>query len=337
MSFPENLSHLRRARNMTQEQLAMLLGVSRQAVSKWESRRSYPEMDKLVRLTSIFSCDLNDLVNGDLTQEDAHPELAVPAVAPPTDLCDYDGRTRRFAWRVASGVAAALAGAAGFLGVGGLAGPPTLWSCFFLALGLGIAAALAVPAWADLRRFRRLYPCIEDFYCARDRETASLFERRARRIAVASIAAGAACAVLQATYFQHLAGGLASAVLSVAFAAWLWVFAALMQRRTDVARYNRSNAERAELARIDSQGGASAFDRLAEHADPEAGGEEGAAASRALVARRTRRRRVAATGGILSVGMALGAIIRRPSVPVFLRACWRRGFSAFRMVGHPIL
>lgn len=37
MSFSENLSHLRRAHNMTQEQLAMLLGVSRQAVSKWES------------------------------------------------------------------------------------------------------------------------------------------------------------------------------------------------------------------------------------------------------------------------------------------------------------
>ena len=37
MSFRDNLLYLRDARNMMQEQLAMLLGVTRQAVSKWES------------------------------------------------------------------------------------------------------------------------------------------------------------------------------------------------------------------------------------------------------------------------------------------------------------
>ena len=47
MSFRDNLLHLRASRNMTQEQLAMLLGVSRRSVTKWESAKSYPEMDKL--------------------------------------------------------------------------------------------------------------------------------------------------------------------------------------------------------------------------------------------------------------------------------------------------
>ena len=37
MSFRDNLQHLRASRNMTQEQLAMLLGVSRQSVTKWEA------------------------------------------------------------------------------------------------------------------------------------------------------------------------------------------------------------------------------------------------------------------------------------------------------------
>ena len=40
MSFRENMQHLRATRNMTQEQLAMLLGVSRQSVSKWEAERA---------------------------------------------------------------------------------------------------------------------------------------------------------------------------------------------------------------------------------------------------------------------------------------------------------
>ena len=39
MSFRDNMQHLRATRNMTQEQLAMLLGVSRQSVSKWEAER----------------------------------------------------------------------------------------------------------------------------------------------------------------------------------------------------------------------------------------------------------------------------------------------------------
>ena len=41
MSFRTNLQYLRAQRNMTQERLAMLLGVSRQAISKWESEKAY--------------------------------------------------------------------------------------------------------------------------------------------------------------------------------------------------------------------------------------------------------------------------------------------------------
>lgn len=104
MSFRDNLQHLRASRNMTQEQLAMLVGVSRQSVTKWEAERACPEMDKLLKLCQIFDCSLDDLVSGDLTarEEDvAAPE--VPA-GPPTDVCGYDEHTRRFAFRIATGV-----------------------------------------------------------------------------------------------------------------------------------------------------------------------------------------------------------------------------------------
>ena len=68
MSFRDNLQHLRAERNMTQEQLAMLLGVSRQSVTKWEAERSSPELDKLLKMCQIFDCSLDDLVQGDLTK-----------------------------------------------------------------------------------------------------------------------------------------------------------------------------------------------------------------------------------------------------------------------------
>lgn len=78
MSFRDNLQHLRATRNMTQEQLAMLLGVSRQSVTKWEAEKSYPEMDKLIKICQLFECSLDDLVQGDLTSRQPQAEKAIP-------------------------------------------------------------------------------------------------------------------------------------------------------------------------------------------------------------------------------------------------------------------
>ena len=53
MNFSEKLQKLRKENKLSQEQLANLLDVSRQAVSKWESGATYPEMDKLLALSLI--------------------------------------------------------------------------------------------------------------------------------------------------------------------------------------------------------------------------------------------------------------------------------------------
>lgn len=54
MSFKDNLVYLRTSNSLTQERLAVLLGVSRQAISKWESDHAYPEMDKLLTICQVF-------------------------------------------------------------------------------------------------------------------------------------------------------------------------------------------------------------------------------------------------------------------------------------------
>ena len=56
MSLGENLQYLRKRDNITQEQLAEQLDVSRQSVSKWESDTTYPEMEKLLQLCQMFHC-----------------------------------------------------------------------------------------------------------------------------------------------------------------------------------------------------------------------------------------------------------------------------------------
>lgn len=63
MRFSEKLPKLRKSNNLSQEQLADKLGVSRQAVSKWESGNSYPDMDKMLQICKILNCHLEDLMD----------------------------------------------------------------------------------------------------------------------------------------------------------------------------------------------------------------------------------------------------------------------------------
>ena len=65
MTLGDKLSKLRKENNYTQEQLADVLGVSRQAISKWESDVTYPETDKLIRICKLFHCSTDYLLMED--------------------------------------------------------------------------------------------------------------------------------------------------------------------------------------------------------------------------------------------------------------------------------
>ena len=65
MGISEKLYALRRARQLSQEELAEVLGVSRQAVQKWESGASTPDVGNLVALSDYFDVSLDELVKGE--------------------------------------------------------------------------------------------------------------------------------------------------------------------------------------------------------------------------------------------------------------------------------
>ena len=54
MTTGEKLAALRRKKNITQEQLAEILHVSRQSVSRWEMDAAFPETEKLIRLSRLL-------------------------------------------------------------------------------------------------------------------------------------------------------------------------------------------------------------------------------------------------------------------------------------------
>ena len=66
--FSENLKKIRKEHNLSQEQLADELGVSRQAISKWESSTAYPEMDKIIAICDKFDVNIDDLLHKDIKE-----------------------------------------------------------------------------------------------------------------------------------------------------------------------------------------------------------------------------------------------------------------------------
>ena len=73
MTLGEKLSKLRKEYNYTQEQLADILGVSRQSVSKWESDIAYPETEKLIKISKMFECSVDYLLNEGATEKEGAP------------------------------------------------------------------------------------------------------------------------------------------------------------------------------------------------------------------------------------------------------------------------
>ena len=61
MSFGDRLQAVRRGAGMTQEAFAQQLKVSRQAVSKWESSRGYPEIEKIIYICNHYGVSMDEL------------------------------------------------------------------------------------------------------------------------------------------------------------------------------------------------------------------------------------------------------------------------------------
>ncbi len=82
MAFGERLQAARKRSGMTQEEFAEQLQVSRQAVSKWESGRGYPELEKLLYICSRCGVTMDELFADELPKRDAPQSAEEPAALP---------------------------------------------------------------------------------------------------------------------------------------------------------------------------------------------------------------------------------------------------------------
>ena len=65
MTTGEKLQKLRKENNYTQEELAEIMNVSRQSISKWESDIAFPETEKLIALSKLYHCSTDYLLNSE--------------------------------------------------------------------------------------------------------------------------------------------------------------------------------------------------------------------------------------------------------------------------------
>ena len=116
MSLGNNIQYLRKINKLKQEQFAEKMGVSRQTVSRWESNEVTPELSKLVEMCSLFSCNMDELVRGDLTSKgEIYSDVTIRKV-PAFRMAKYvvisqspedDAITHMKAWAEKSGLLAA--------------------------------------------------------------------------------------------------------------------------------------------------------------------------------------------------------------------------------------
>lgn len=77
MTIADRIQNLRKSKGMSQEELADRIGVSRQAVSKWESEQATPDLEKVVIMSEIFEVTTDYLLKGiEPVKADEHKTMA---------------------------------------------------------------------------------------------------------------------------------------------------------------------------------------------------------------------------------------------------------------------
>ena len=95
MEFPNRLYQLRKERGLSQEELAHAVGVSRQAVQKWESGASRPDLDNLTALAQYLQVSLDELILGAGPQGQDPPPTVQPVYVPVWHY-EYKSKTTLF-------------------------------------------------------------------------------------------------------------------------------------------------------------------------------------------------------------------------------------------------
>ena len=142
---------LRKKNGWSQEELAEKLNISRQSVSKWEGGASIPDLDKIIKLSALFSVSTDYLLKDELEEADFTKEPDAVADVEQRSVSmeeanDYLQAVRRHAKRIAAGAAICLLSPMYLITVGGLAEAGVISWSEDMAGGIGTTVLLLLIA-----------------------------------------------------------------------------------------------------------------------------------------------------------------------------------------------
>ncbi len=240
MSLSENLQNLRKIKNMSQEELAEKLNVSRQAVSKWEGGNGYPETEKIIAICEIFDCSMDELVKGKIT-EDVKQEKS-----------KYDTIKSKAAKEIALGVGLILLGVSAMLTLLGFATNEQAEERFALigVVAILIGVIFAVPMFiingTRLEDFKKKNAKIANIYTDAEMEEGKSKYTKIMSIGISAILLGvvAMMALIGLKVFgEESIFPVAILMYFVTIGASTIVFSANMREKFDIEKYNKENTE----------------------------------------------------------------------------------------------
>ncbi len=233
MAFSDNLQFLRARQGQTQEQLAEILEVSRQSVSKWESAQSYPEMDTILRICDLYQVDLDTLLRGSV--EDSMVE----------DTAQYDKFMNRFARRMAFSIGGIIAGV-GLCGLLEAKGVDEYRSAAVLLLVIAVCVVVMVVSGLQNDNFRKAHPVIPDFYTQQERQD---FRQKFIWFIAGGVGAILFDVALLLLFFSRFpeeepfeSYAISVFLLIVAGAVTALVYAGIQEEKYKINKYNRDNS-----------------------------------------------------------------------------------------------
>lgn len=239
MSLGTNIQFYRKQKNMTQEDLAEFMNVSRQTVSKWESDTAFPETDKLITLSDYFGCTLDELIKG--SAEENFTE----------DAAGYDKEMNSFTSAICLGTAIVLAGVTTLLFTVVLGLDETIAAAIFM-LFVTVGTAIFIVSGIRHDNYVKENPNIKPFY--------SVEQIKAFRNKFPAVIAGGTVLVLFGVIAlmvmqsfvdkvvpdvmtEESFDALCAAVLllCVTVAAPLFIYGGMQYAKYDVEEYNKDN------------------------------------------------------------------------------------------------
>lgn len=232
MALSENLQYIRARHNLTQEQLAEQLDVTRQSVSKWESSLSFPEMDTLLKLCDLYDVNLDTLLRGSLEQSQV------------SDTARYDQFRNRFTWRVSLSVFGILMGVVLSLLCEARGLPEEICGAVLLLI-ITVAAVVLVASGIQYDQFCKRFPAVADFY-TQDQKDA--FQRKFVWLisgGVGAILFGTVLLLLFLSRYEDQEPQeiyiMCGFLTIVACAVLAFIYAGMQCDKYDIARYNLEN------------------------------------------------------------------------------------------------